>query len=249
MKTLRFRHEKLKELREQMGVSQQELANAISARYKNEGVTVSQGFISKMEVGDKGPGLETLAVLVDFFGVGYDYFLEGLGENEEDPRRVVMYGRNVHEARTIRTLVARMDQLSNEERNEIHAIAADCISLPAAECRTIHTLISHTTHLTPQERGMVTMLTKRLAETQPLNTKTVEADQAADLINSLPEPERVKALDAVRSISNLTHEAADLRASVSNLLRVVDGVVDPVVRDRIRTQIADSFGIDIDTIK
>lgn len=249
MKTLRFRNEKIKELREQMGMSQQELANAITARYSKEGVTISQGFISKMEVGDKGPGLETLAVLVDFFEVGYSYFLEGL-EEDSDPHRVVIYAQTTTEAQTIRFLDRKMAEMDKEQREIVRSIAADCMAIPPAEYQTIHGLITNVMRLTAQERHMILMLAKRLSETQPLQARTVEADKAADLINQLPESLRVKALDAVRGVAvDLTQEIADLKASVSALLSVVDDVSDPDVRRRIRTQIAESLGVDVDTIK
>jgi transcriptional regulator with XRE-family HTH domain len=249
MKTLRFRHEKLKELREQMGASQQELANAISARYKKEGVTVSQGFISKMEVGDKGPGLETLAVLVDFFGVGYDYFLEGLDEGNNDKTHVV-HARTTEEAQTIRAISRRMGQLPDDERNEIFGIAALMIDMPLKDIKMLRRLINDVIKLTPQERDMIGMLAQRLSETQPLNTQTTEADQAADIINKLPELERGKALVAVRGVAvDLTQEIADKRASVAALLSVVDDVSDVTVRNRLRVQVAESFSVDLDSIK
>ena len=56
----------LKQLRGEMGISQQELANRIG---------ISKSSINMYERGEREPGIETLELFADFFGVGMDYLL------------------------------------------------------------------------------------------------------------------------------------------------------------------------------
>jgi len=61
---------KIKELREEKGISQQELANAVN---------ISKSSISKYEKGDRTPELETFEAIADYFNVDMDY-LKGKSE-------------------------------------------------------------------------------------------------------------------------------------------------------------------------
>lgn len=56
----------LKHLRNEAGISQQELANRIG---------ISKSSINMYERGEREPGIETLKTFADFFGVGMDYLL------------------------------------------------------------------------------------------------------------------------------------------------------------------------------
>ena len=56
----------LKQLRNGMGISQQDLANRIG---------ISKSSINMYERGEREPGIETLKTFADFFGVGMDYLL------------------------------------------------------------------------------------------------------------------------------------------------------------------------------
>lgn len=56
----------LKHLRNEAGISQQELANRIG---------ISKSSVNMYERGEREPGIETLKTFADFFGVGMDYLL------------------------------------------------------------------------------------------------------------------------------------------------------------------------------
>lgn len=77
---------RLKNLRESKGISQQKLALEIN---------VSQTMISKYELGQAEPGISTICKIAEYFGVSSDYLLEisndkiilpvsGLSEEEKE---------------------------------------------------------------------------------------------------------------------------------------------------------------------
>ncbi len=57
---------RLKDLREEKGVSQQQLANALN---------ISQGSVGNWESGIREPNFETVKKIADYFGVSTDYLL------------------------------------------------------------------------------------------------------------------------------------------------------------------------------
>ncbi len=58
--------EKLKELRQETGLTQTQLAKKVG---------ISQAGIAKWETGDRSPDIEFVVILAKFFGVSTDYLL------------------------------------------------------------------------------------------------------------------------------------------------------------------------------
>ncbi|MGU3355424.1 helix-turn-helix domain-containing protein [Bacillus wiedmannii] len=81
--------EKIKELRKNSKITQEQLGNAIG---------VSKMAISYFEKGKKAPGRETLEKIADYFNVTTDYLL-GRSEdpelNEEENKTVTEEGKNI----------------------------------------------------------------------------------------------------------------------------------------------------------
>ncbi|WP_368941904.1 helix-turn-helix domain-containing protein, partial [Bacillus cereus] len=81
--------EKIKELRKNSKITQEQLGNAIG---------VSKMAISYFEKGKKSPGRESLKKIADYFGVTTDYLL-GRSEdpelNEEEDKVVSEEGKNI----------------------------------------------------------------------------------------------------------------------------------------------------------
>lgn len=81
--------EKIKELRKNSKITQEQLGNAIG---------VSKMAISYFEKGKKSPGRESLEKIADYFGVTTDYLL-GRSEdpelNEEEDKAVSKEGKNI----------------------------------------------------------------------------------------------------------------------------------------------------------
>ncbi|MFB5690269.1 helix-turn-helix domain-containing protein [Bacillus cereus] len=81
--------EKIKELRKNSKITQEQLGNAIG---------VSKMAISYFEKGKKSPGRESLKKIADYFGVTTDYLL-GRSEdpelNEEEDKVVTEEGKNI----------------------------------------------------------------------------------------------------------------------------------------------------------
>src|SRR5690606_40455652 len=74
----------IKDLRLKRGLSQEELAEKINARF---GTSLNKGMISKWENGIGDPRLETARHLAVFFGVSLDYLL-GIEPPRSEERRV-----------------------------------------------------------------------------------------------------------------------------------------------------------------
>lgn len=71
-------------------------------------------------------------------------------------------------------------------------------------------LLEYAQKLTPQEQHMMTLLAKRLAETEP--TGTPEAQEAANIVDSLSDEERAKALSQLRSVATKPKEPVNTGA-------------------------------------
>ncbi|TEX06217.1 helix-turn-helix domain-containing protein [Bacillus cereus] len=81
--------EKIKELRKNSKITQEQLGNAIG---------VSKMAISYFEKGKKSPGRESLKKIADYFGVTTDYLLGRSGDpelNEEEDKVVSEEGKNI----------------------------------------------------------------------------------------------------------------------------------------------------------
>lgn len=88
----------LKELRQQSGLSQQELANAVG---------LAQTYISALENRESLPRAETLTILTEYFGVSVSYFLP---PQNETLNQVKVENRKLkRQLRAIRDLLNRMD--------------------------------------------------------------------------------------------------------------------------------------------
>ena len=95
--------EKIKELRKNSKITQEQLGNAIG---------VSKMAISYFEKGKKSPGRESLKKIADYFGVTTDYLL-GRSEdpelNEEEDKVVSEEGKNI---------LAIIESLPEDERKK-----------------------------------------------------------------------------------------------------------------------------------
>lgn len=95
--------EKIKELRKNNKITQEQLGNAIG---------VSKMAISYFEKGKKSPGRESLEKIADYFGVTTDYLL-GRSEdpelNEEENKIVTEEGKNI---------LALIENLPEDERKK-----------------------------------------------------------------------------------------------------------------------------------
>lgn len=95
--------EKIKELRKNSKITQEQLGNAIG---------VSKMAISYFEKGKKSPGRESLEKIADYFGVTTDYLL-GRSEdpelNEEENKVVSEEGKNI---------MSLIESLSEDERKK-----------------------------------------------------------------------------------------------------------------------------------
>ncbi|HDR7611428.1 TPA: helix-turn-helix transcriptional regulator [Bacillus mycoides] len=95
--------EKIKELRKNSKITQEQLGNAIG---------VSKMAVSYFEKGKKSPGRETLEKIADYFNVTTDYLL-GRSEdpelNEEENKTVTEEGKNI---------MAIIESLPEDERKK-----------------------------------------------------------------------------------------------------------------------------------
>lgn len=95
--------EKIKELRKNSKITQEQLGNAIG---------VSKMAVSYFEKGKKAPGRETLEKIADYFNVTTDYLL-GRSEdpelNEEENKTVTEEGKNI---------MALIESLPEDERKK-----------------------------------------------------------------------------------------------------------------------------------
>lgn len=79
-------------------------------------------------------------------------------------------------------------------------------------------LLDYAQRLTPQEQQMMALLCRRMAETA--QAQTPEAQQAAALVDGMPEHRRVEALAKLRDLAN-RKEKAELRKQFDYLIQLI----------------------------
>ena len=110
---------KIKELREQMGLSQQKLATELN---------ISRPSITKYERNEREPSFAVLLKISDFFGVSSDYLL---GRTEESNENTYRYNEGVKRLEKIRatSFLVGNEEFDKEQESAVNGLLASYLSV------------------------------------------------------------------------------------------------------------------------
>lgn len=240
MKQLVFRGDRLLELRGLAGMTQQEVSDALAAKYE---ISANQSYISHMEQGKKRPSFEVLDALVDLFETTHGYLLDA---NEDG---LLMSGGRQDDVDAIQRFINSMLALSIQQRDATWKMISHYDKLPISEQKTLLSLAANAMKLPFAEMQMIAHMTRRLVDIPLPTIRSNEGEEAALIIDAMAMEERPLALEAVRGVANNSlHLLKEMRDQVGQLMDVASRITDPAVRQLV-IQIGQQFGITADNVR
>lgn len=239
MKTLKFRGDRVRGLRESMGWSQDDLAQVVA---KATGKSPNQSKMSQWEGGRRNPSFEELGVLADCLQTTINYLLgdtDNSDPHKNGPSLVFVRGGNLRDAELIQAIIDVVLRMPYERRGPAKEILTSFVTLPEADREAMLSSIAYSIKLETREKQLIAHLARRLVEVELPKIKTNEAEEVARIVDSMTTDERPKALLAMRRLANNLHyQMIDAEATIAYLLEIISNAPDDAtMRGWLETQI------------